>query len=97
MITDNVISRITELKRICYDEGDIYSEDSLKDLLSFLETNTIIKPNLVVTPAGNFRSTWKDEYYSQFSIEFFGSGIMLNTVRFYGKIFSFRSKILEDN
>ena len=86
--------RISCLQKMCYDEGELCDEESLKDLLSFLEINdTMPIPSLVVTPPGYFRATWKDtNEEGKLSIEFLGNYQLRFVVRMSDNIFSLNYK-----
>lgn len=90
-INSSALERISFLQKICHDEGELCDGESLKDLLSFLEINdTMPIPSLVVSPSGNFKTTWKDNEYEneRFSIEFLGNNKLKIMVRTSHKIFS---------
>lgn len=93
-INSQLLARIADLKKLCYDEGDSYSEDSLEDLLSFWKINGFMLriPSLVVTPEGNFRATWKEDNNTLY-IEFLGKEKIKTTIRTTNSFFSFISRI----
>lgn len=97
-LNSQLLTRIADLKKLCYDEGDSYSEESLKDLLSFWDINnfTLQYPSLVVTPEGNFRASWKEDNYSM-SIEFTGNEKLKIVIRTVDRFFSFITRTPEIN
>lgn len=97
-INSQLLARIADLQDICREEGDDYSEESLKDLMSFWKINSFMLrlPSLVLTPGGNFRAIWK-EVDNNLAIEFLGNEKVKTTIRTVNSFFAFITRTPEDN
>lgn len=91
-INPKLLERIADLQELALEEGELCREESLKDLLTFLETNVKMNlPSLVLTPPGNFRATWgdNDNLLGRYSLEFLGGEKFNLVARSVNNVFSF--------
>lgn len=69
-------NRVDELLEAFREEegGRVFSVDSLRGLISFLETNPALKlPSVTITPNGEFYASWKQGPDRIFSVQFLNS------------------------
>jgi hypothetical protein len=73
-ITDQVEKRISQLREIAADEFLNISENSLNDLMGFInESNGLRLPSIALVGNGNFRLVWADGE-NQVGLQFLGDG-----------------------
>ncbi len=74
-MSKEIESRIEDLKALAGDEGIEASDDSERDLRSFLHSLDFTRrPYLVLLDNGNFRAVWKNDDREQIGLQFQGRG-----------------------
>ncbi len=68
---EQLASRLGLLASLAYEETSGLSLDSLRNLLSFLQSHRKLSyPDLVLTPSGNLRAEWRKARNRYFAVEF---------------------------
>lgn len=73
-VMEEVSRRIQDLRVLDGDDDVIPSIESEGYLRSFIETNKTRKPEISVSPDGNFYAQWRESSDNKFSLVFFPDG-----------------------
>ena len=79
-----IIQNIGELQDLAEDDGVVISEQSKQHFLEFFSSQSPTnRAEAEVTPYGNLRAIWNDDYGNHIGLQFFGADV-LNYVIFKG-------------